>query len=132
MPPAVALLNYISSGKLWRIFCQPGIFAGFSLYIINNAVRIRAAAMGGAEDIILIKKRIKQEKIWAYTGAYTVIFRGGFSIKFSVVQWKDICPGSPSSGLKRCICFWKLRRSVAQIGCSVAQIGCNIAQLNAA
>jgi hypothetical protein len=31
VPPEVALLNYISSGKLWRIFCQTGIFAGFSL-----------------------------------------------------------------------------------------------------
>ncbi len=30
MPPAVALLNYISSGILWRIFCQTGIFAGVS------------------------------------------------------------------------------------------------------
>ncbi len=54
--------------------------------------------MGGAEDIILIKKRIKQEKIWTYTGAYTVIIRGGFSIKFSVVQWKDICPWQPEFG----------------------------------
>ncbi len=32
VPPAVALLNYISSGILWRIFSQTGIFAGF-LYI---------------------------------------------------------------------------------------------------
>jgi hypothetical protein len=47
-PPAVALLNYISCGILWRIFCQTGIFAGFSLHIINNAVRISEAAMGGA------------------------------------------------------------------------------------
>ena len=31
VPPAVVLLNYISSGILWRIFCQTGIFAGFSL-----------------------------------------------------------------------------------------------------
>jgi hypothetical protein len=31
VPPAVALLNYISSGILWRIFCQTGFFAGFSL-----------------------------------------------------------------------------------------------------
>jgi hypothetical protein len=38
VPPAVALLNYTSSGKLWRIFCQTGIFAGFSqcLYCIIN------------------------------------------------------------------------------------------------
>jgi hypothetical protein len=28
MPPAVALSNYISSGILWRIFCQTGIFRG--------------------------------------------------------------------------------------------------------
>ncbi len=34
MPPAVALLNYISSGILWRIFCQTGTFRGvFSPYI---------------------------------------------------------------------------------------------------
>ncbi len=45
MPPAVALPNYISSGILWRIFCQTGIFAGFSLHIMNNAVRISEAAM---------------------------------------------------------------------------------------
>ncbi len=37
MPPAVALLNYISSGKLWRIFTQTGIFAGFSLNTIDFA-----------------------------------------------------------------------------------------------
>jgi hypothetical protein len=48
-------LNYISCGILWRIFCQTGTFRGvFS--ISNNAVRISAAAMGGAGDIILIKK----------------------------------------------------------------------------
>ncbi len=35
--PAVALLNYISSGIFWRIFSQTGIFAGFSLIIIDNA-----------------------------------------------------------------------------------------------
>ncbi len=28
MPPAVALLNYINSGMLWRIFCQTGTFRG--------------------------------------------------------------------------------------------------------
>ncbi len=29
MPPAVALLNYMSYGIPWRIFSQTGIFAGF-------------------------------------------------------------------------------------------------------
>ena len=33
MPPVVALLNYISCGILWWIFCQTGIFRGvFSTY----------------------------------------------------------------------------------------------------
>ena len=38
VPPTVALLDYISSGILWRIFPQTGIFAGFSLHVINFAV----------------------------------------------------------------------------------------------
>jgi hypothetical protein len=33
VPPAVALLNYISNGIILRIFCQTGIFTGFSLRI---------------------------------------------------------------------------------------------------
>jgi hypothetical protein len=54
MPPAVAPSNYISSGILWRIFCQTGTFRGvFSAYcIINNAVRISEATMRGVGDII--------------------------------------------------------------------------------
>jgi hypothetical protein len=28
VPPAVALMNYISCGILWRIFCQTGTFRG--------------------------------------------------------------------------------------------------------
>jgi hypothetical protein len=38
VPPAVALLNYISSSLFWQIFSQTGIFAGFSLHIITLAV----------------------------------------------------------------------------------------------
>ncbi len=37
-------------------FAKLGHFAGFSLHMINNAIRISEAAMGGAGDIILIKK----------------------------------------------------------------------------
>jgi hypothetical protein len=40
-------------------FAKLGHFAGFSLHIINNAVRISEAAMGRAGDIVL-KKGIKQ------------------------------------------------------------------------
>ena len=47
MPPAVALLNYISSGILWQIFSQTGIFAGFSLRIIYISGRISAAVRAG-------------------------------------------------------------------------------------
>ena len=59
MPPAVALLNYTSRGILWQIFCQTGIFAGFSLHIINFAVRISAAAMAG--DIIFLASLVHWE-----------------------------------------------------------------------
>ncbi len=34
--PAVALLNYISSGIFWRIFYQTGVFAGFSHYFCRQ------------------------------------------------------------------------------------------------
>ncbi len=70
MPPAVALLNYISSGKLWRIFCQTGIFAGFSLRMYHFiAGRINAAAM--ACDIIFFSLA---GPVGDYMGAHTVIF----------------------------------------------------------
>jgi hypothetical protein len=62
MPPAVALSNYISCGILWRIFCRTGIFPGFSLYIIKNAVRISEAALGGAGDIIFIMLTPNEQK----------------------------------------------------------------------
>ncbi len=66
MPPAVALLNYISCSILWRIFCQTGTFRGvFSTYhwyrrihlhtvifcvffYLMFAGKIREAAMWGA------------------------------------------------------------------------------------
>jgi hypothetical protein len=35
VPPAVAMLNYISSSIFWRIFSQTGIFPGFSLRFTN-------------------------------------------------------------------------------------------------
>jgi hypothetical protein len=56
-------LNYISCGTLWRIFA--GIFTGFSLYIINDAVRVSEAAMGGAgiRRIRRDKKRRKKRRI---------------------------------------------------------------------
>jgi hypothetical protein len=80
MPPVVALLNYTSCGILWRIFSQAGIFAEFSLHIINLAARISAAAIGG--DIIFFSLA---GPVGDYTGAHTVIFQGFFS----VVQWQD-------------------------------------------
>ncbi len=76
-PPAVALLNYISCGILWRIFCKTVIFAGFSLHIINNAVRISEAVIGGAGCIILIKKN-KTKKVKTYG-------RTGININFDLI-----------------------------------------------
>jgi hypothetical protein len=52
VPPVVALLNYISSGILWRIFSQTGIFAGFSFITTYYfVVRISEAAMCGEHYI---------------------------------------------------------------------------------
>jgi hypothetical protein len=77
VPPAVALLNCISSGILWWIFSQTGIFAGFSLYIINFVGRIREAAIAG--DILFFSLG---SQVGDYTGAHTVIFRRIFSIYY--------------------------------------------------
>ena len=38
MPPAVALINYMRSGILWRIFSQTEIFAGFLLLSLKAAM----------------------------------------------------------------------------------------------
>jgi hypothetical protein len=78
VPPAVALINYIRSGKLWRIFSQTGIFAGFSLHIINFAVRTSEAAMGGDIIFFSLAGPVKD-----YTGAHTVILRSFFSLYYS-------------------------------------------------
>jgi hypothetical protein len=37
VPPAVALMNYISSGLLWWIFCQTGTFRG--VFSILSGIR---------------------------------------------------------------------------------------------
>ncbi len=78
MPPAVALLNYMSCGILWRIFAKLGYFAGFSPNIIYIANRISATAIAG--DIIFFSLG---STVGHNTGAHTVIFRGIFSIYYS-------------------------------------------------
>jgi hypothetical protein len=102
VPPAVALSNYISSGKLWRIFSQTGIFAGFSLHLNNLALRISAAVMAG--DIIqyfLASQYFLVCRI-AYKGAMDGARGGEYYI--SKPLWssgKIYASGSPSLGLKR-------------------------------
>ncbi len=54
-------------------FAKLGHFAGFSLHIINNAVRISEAAMGGAGDIILIKKNKTKKLGRMVARVYTLI-----------------------------------------------------------
>jgi hypothetical protein len=72
VPPAVALSNYISSGILCADFLSNWDFRGvFSIYIIiNNAVRISEAAMGGGGDIILIKMNKTKIRTYGRTGIY--------------------------------------------------------------
>jgi hypothetical protein len=133
VPPAGALLNYICYGILWRIFCQTGIFAGFSLYILTLAVRISAAMMAG--DIILLGCRT------AYKGAIDGAMSGEYYvyIKASLVQWKDLRLWQPEFGPEKKriseaamggprSSFRATRSSVggvqrSSVGCSVAQKG---------
>jgi len=82
VPPAVAQLNYISIGLLWWIFCQTGKFRGvFSIYIINNAVRISEAAMGGAGDITYYIHNLGAQ--WKDTPSYCDFLRGFFFTLFA-------------------------------------------------
>jgi hypothetical protein len=78
VPPAVALLNYISSGIFWRIFCQTGIFRGVFPHIINFAVRISEAAMKGVGGIIFHNLGAQ----WKGTPSYCDLSRF-FSILFA-------------------------------------------------
>ncbi len=78
VPPGVTpLLNYISCGILWRIFCQTGILAGFSLHIINFVGSISEAAMKGEEDIILYYINL-EPRGRIHPHPHTVIFAGFF------------------------------------------------------
>jgi hypothetical protein len=77
VPPAVALLNYISCGKLWRIFSQAGISAGFSLKIIFIVGSIGVAAIAG--DLIFF---CLGGSVGDYTGAHCDFSRD-FSINYS-------------------------------------------------
>jgi hypothetical protein len=115
VPPAVTLLNYISSGLLWRIFCQTGIFAGFSLHIIKLAVRISAAVM--AEDIIHFSIQYWPEG----TAKLRLVGRGGggegrkvivcFRVPNSFLGFSVAQEGAEELSKMQCI----------SVGCSLAQ-----------
>ncbi len=60
-------------------FTKLGHFAGFSLHIINSAVRISEAAMGGAGDIIFHNIGAQ----WKDTPSYCNSLRGFFFILFA-------------------------------------------------
>ncbi len=93
MPPAVALSNYTSSCILWQIFCQAGIFAGFTLNIIYIVGRISAASKAG--DIILFSLG---GPMGDYTGAPTVIFREIFSVCYITQRNSESAMGGTGLG----------------------------------
>ncbi len=145
MPPAVALLNYISCGILWRIFLPNWDISRFFFYTLFT-VRISDAAMGGAGDIIfsawlffiLFAERISEAAMSRTgVGGYYVInmtitelyctftdffskigITEGFSlcnINFAEMRWEG-----------GAIIVFRLQRSSVRIlrrsvGCSVAQ-----------
>ncbi len=65
MPPAVTLLNYVSSGILWRIFFPNWNFRGvFSVHISFTGRNSEAAMGGGARSapfgvVINPKRRVR-------------------------------------------------------------------------
>jgi hypothetical protein len=91
VPPAVALLKYISSSLFWRIFSQTEILAGFSLHIINLAVRISAAMMAG--EIIFFRVPNSLQGCDGWGEGWEILY-----IKASLVQWKDIRLWQPVFG----------------------------------
>ena len=81
VPPAVALLNCISCGILWRIFCQTRIFRGVFLFIICRKEQRSCDWQGtlyfqGAEQPTRVR--------WMGRGAGNIIYQ------VSLVPWKDI------------------------------------------
>jgi hypothetical protein len=97
VPSAVALMNYISSGLLWRIFCQTGIFRGvFSPYIIYITGRVSAAVMAG--DIIFFASLVQ----WEITlgPPYSDFSRGLFYTVLCIILQKEeqSCNGLSGGG----------------------------------
>ncbi len=85
------------------LFAKLRYFAGFSLHIINLAVRISAAMMAG--DILFFKvpNSLQGSDGWGKG-------RGILFIKASLSHGKINVSGSPSSGLKMTILFLKISR----------------------
>ncbi len=74
MPSAVAPINYISSGILWRIFSPKWDFRGVFLHIISFAVRISEAVMNGVRDIIFHNLGAHWKGTLSYCDFLRVIF----------------------------------------------------------
>jgi hypothetical protein len=72
VPPAVALLNYISSGLLWRIFCQTGTFRGVfskSLILPFKSKKERRITKRKDKKNYTIKGKTKIVRAYGRTGA---------------------------------------------------------------
>ncbi len=68
-------------------FAKLGNFAGFSLYIINNAVRISEAAVGGAGYIIFTTSE-PSGRIHPHTVIFCVVFSLYYSPKgLAKLRW---------------------------------------------
>ncbi len=88
MPPAVALLNYISCGILWRIFSQTGTFVGF--FYLSFAGRNSEAVIGRGHYIFRVPNSLQGCDGWGEG-------RGILYIKSLWSPGKIYASGSPSS-----------------------------------
>jgi hypothetical protein len=88
VPPAVALINYMRSGILWRIFCQTetfrGVFSPYISFITLEGSRSNKRAVlhfrgffnktGIFLYIVLISPKGTAKLRWAVWGAEDIIF----------------------------------------------------------
>jgi hypothetical protein len=64
VPPAVALLNYVSCSILWRIFCQTGTFRGvFSTYHWYRRIHLHTVIFAGFFYLMFAGK-ISEAAMW--------------------------------------------------------------------
>jgi hypothetical protein len=123
VPPAVALLNYISCGILRRIFCQTGIFAGFSLRKSFTSL-VGSVQLWWQGTIYFLASLVH----WEITRGPILCFFAGFFLYFILQKEERSCDEQVGGrgALNFLVClqgcdWWGERRGILYIKASVVQ-----------